>query len=267
MNQDIIGERLLISSATGKVEQSLGPIYAEDWPYLELPPHQTLLRYMDLWKFEDLLESRSLYFCRADKLEPLEGTISKEGVEQTSQSDAALNSSIEISHPSHKDKEAYRETAKGVTFVNCWHINNMESQKMWDAYTTTPDSVLLITSVGRLKDSLDRQVTTSAVKYVTEDTPRTEFGERSLFLYKDVKYSFEQEYRLIVDICDMDGPNGFVDPTNPKDNFRRVGLIPESLVCGLQPHPNADVKTKEKIGALVCKYLPDLTPHVKSDST
>jgi hypothetical protein len=46
---------------------------------------------MDVWKFRDLLERKALYFCRADKFEdPLEGTISKEGIHGTSASDLAF---------------------------------------------------------------------------------------------------------------------------------------------------------------------------------
>jgi hypothetical protein len=258
MNDMIIGERVMRKRRTGEVVQSLGPIYAEDWPYRELPADQALLRYMDLWKFEDLLRSNTLYFRRADKFEgdPLEGTISKEGVHQSSRTDEAMRRRVNLAPQSYAEMAAYRDITKSVTFVNCWHINNKECPKMWEEYTTSANSILVISSVGLLKKSLERPVMMSAVKYVDEDTPRTEFGERSLFFYKDSAFAFEKEYRLLIDLFALEGMKGSIDPSNPEDFYRRVGVKPSILIRALQPHPDANGKTKESIDALVAEYLP-----------
>lgn len=268
MEDEIIGERVLINRRTGEIVQSLGPMYAEDWPYRELPADQALLRYMDLWKFEDMLRTSTLYFRRADKFEgdPLEGTISKEGVHQTSRTDEAMKKQINLAPQSYAEMAAYRDIAKSVTFVNCWHINNEKCPKMWDAYTTSTDSILVISSVGRLKLSLERPVMMSAVKYVDEATPRTEFDERSLFFYKDSAFAFEKEYRLIVDLFALDGMKGSIDPNNPEDFSRRLGIDLDTLIYALQPHPDATAETKDKIAALVSEYLPQMRP-VQSDKT
>lgn len=268
MGDDIIGERLMINRSTGEVIGSLGPMYAEDWPYRDLPDDQPLLRYMDLWKFENMLQSNSLYFRRADKFEgdPLEGTISKEGVHQTSKTDEAMKQRITLSHQSHAEMAAYRDIAKSVTFVNCWHINTKECPKMWKEYTTSTDSILVVSTVGRLKQCLDNKVMMSAVKYVDPDTPRTEFGERSLFFYKDSSFAFENEYRLITDLYSLEGTNGSIDPLNPDDFFRTLKIELSTLIHLLQPHPDATKKTTEKITALVSEFLPQMKP-VRSNNT
>jgi hypothetical protein len=52
---------------------------------------QRLWRYIDLWKFEHMIESSSLYFRRADKLLDVgEGRLSTEHVRGTSASEIAL---------------------------------------------------------------------------------------------------------------------------------------------------------------------------------
>ena len=262
MDDDIIGERVMINRRTGEIVQSLGPMYAEDWPYRDLPDDQPLLRYMDLWKFEDMLRTGTLYFRRADKFEgdPLEGTISKEGVHQTSRTDQAMKERLQLAPQSYDEMAAYRDIAKGVTFVNCWHINNDECPKMWDTYTTSSDSILVISSAGRLKRALKREVLMSAVKYVDQDTPRTEFDERSLFFYKDSSFAFEKEYRLIVDLHSLEGPDGAIEPANPNDFSRNLGVDLQTLVYALQPHPDAGDETKEKIAALVSEFLPKMAP-------
>lgn len=262
MEDDIIGERVLINRRTGEVVQSLGPMYAEDWPYLDLPDDHPLLRYMDLWKFEDMLRTSTLYFRRADKFEddPLEGTISKEGVHLTSRTDKAMMERIQLAPQTYAEMAAYRDIANGMTFVNCWHINNNECPKMWESYTTSSDSILVISSAGRLKRALDREVMMSAVKYVDQNTPRTEFGERSLFFYKDSSFAFEKEYRLVVDFYSLAGTNGSIDPENPDDFSRKLGIDLGTLVYALQPHPSATNKTKEKIAALVAEFIPQMKP-------
>lgn len=262
MEDDIIGERVLINRRTGECVQSLGPMYAEDWPYRDLPDDHPLLRYMDLWKFEDMLRTRTLYFRRADKFEgdPLEGTISREGVHQTSRTDQAMRERIRLAPKSYAEMAAYRDIAKGVTFVNCWHINTDECPKMWNAYTTSSDSILVISSAGRLKRALELPVMMSAVKYVDENTPRTEFDERSLFFYKDSSFAFEREYRLIVDLYSLEGANGSIDPENPDDYSRKLGINLGTLIYALQPHPDATAETKQKIATLVSEFLPQMKP-------
>jgi len=262
MEDDIVGERVLINRRTGEVVQSLGSMYAEDWPYQDLPDDQPLLRYMDLWKFGDMLRTGTLYFRRADKFEddPLEGTISKEGVHQTSRTDKAMKERIQLAPQTYAEMAAYRDIAKGVTFVNCWHINNNECQKMWGTYTTSSDSILVISSAGRLKHALKREVMMSAVKYVDQNTPRTEFGERSLFFYKDSSFAFEKEYRLIVDLYSLEGVNGSIDPDNPDDFSRKLGIDLGTLVYALQPHPSATNETKDRIAALVAEFIPQMKP-------
>ena len=137
---------------------------------------------------------------------------------------------------------------------------------MWESYTTSSDSILVISSAGRLKSALEREVMMSAVKYVDEATPRTDFDERSLFFYKDSAFAFEKEYRLIVDLFALEGMNGSIDQNDPADFYRRLEIDLGTLIYALQPHPDATAETKDKIAALVSKYLPQMRA-VQPDKT
>ena len=174
-----------------------------------------------------------------------------------SASDRAFAGRVKIAPQCYADLAAYRDVAKAVTFVNCWHINNDEDPRMWQAYTTTNDSVLLISSAGRLKASLQHPVAMSAVKYVDESTPRTEFGERSLFFYKDTEFAFEREYRLLIDLFDIGGE---IRHDHPDDFFRRVSVDITTLVYAVQPHPKSTDKTQQKIASLLSDVLPCMRP-------
>jgi hypothetical protein len=253
-SSDIIGSRCITHRASGTQFTVPAPIYREDWPYSSIHPQQALLRYMDFWKFEDLFQKQSLYFSRADKFkDPLEGMPSPDGVQGTSASDIAFQKTALWVEPCYEEQLAYRAIAKGCTFVNCWHINTIDTPAMWDAYTKSNESVLVVTTQERLEASLKQQVVKSGVKYVSSETPRTEFGDRSLFFYKDEQYSFEQEYRLLVDLMML---GGSVSPDDRADFGRHIPVDLSMLVQFILPHPQANEETRNKIEALVREHLP-----------
>jgi hypothetical protein len=256
MNEEssVIAYRAIRNRATGELVTAPAPIYAQDFPYGGVSPQQPLLRYMDLWKFEDLLSSQSLFFCRADKFkDPLEGTISKKEIHGSSKSDVAFAKTANFQKQEYEKAVEYRNTAKACTFVNCWHINNNESQAMWDAYTETPASVLVISTAMRLASSLKEPVFGSAVKYVSEDDPRTEFDGRSLFFYKDLEFDFEREFRLLIDLIMI---GGSIQSDNEADFFRRVPVDLSILIHAIQLHPQATQTTRDRVASLVCQHLP-----------
>jgi hypothetical protein len=204
---------------------------------------------MDYWKFEDLLKTGELYFCRADKFtDSLEGTLSPEGIHGTSASDHAFSAVPGLGHDGYHERAAYRARAKACTFVSCWHINEQPDRRMWDAYTKSSDSVVMVTSADRLAASLKQHAFGSAVKYVSADTPRTEFDERSLFFYKDSSFAFEQEFRLVVDLMIL---GGTIREDDPNDFFRRFPVDLDTLIYGIQLHPDAEGPTKAKLGELI----------------
>lgn len=250
----VIGHRCIRNRETGEIVTELTPIFAEDWPYGFVHPNQPLLRYMDFWKFQDLIESGELYFCRADKFaDPLEGTISKPGVHGTSASDLAFFSKVPVSREDHAKLAEYREIARSSTFINCWHMNTEESPRMWADYTTSSDSVLVITTAENLVNALKRKVMMSPVKYVDENTARTEFGIHSLFLYKDEAFAHEREFRLLIAPL-MDGETVLRD--DPDDFFRKVPVDISCLVDKIQIHPQASPETYERVKSVVRRHLP-----------
>lgn len=248
----IAGYRAIKNRVTGELVTEPTPVYAEDISYQEVHPDQPLLRYMDFFKFEDMLKTQTLYFCRADKFaDPLEGTVSEEEVHGTSASDMALAEQVAMAEGEYEKAKAYEKVAKGCTFVNCWHINHEESQQMWDAYTSSPESVLVVTTVQKLRMSLEMPVIGAGVTYLSGNSPRTDFGNRSLFFYKDEQYTFEKEYRLLIDLAILGG-----ESIEKHDIGRKIPINLETMVQYIQPHPNATAEVKEKLGALVSEYLP-----------
>ena len=198
MAGEIIGYRYMKHRPTGRPVGPLVPIYKEDWPYKLPQPSQTLWRYMDMWKFESMLRSSSLYFRRADKLaDEGEGRLSREGVYGTSKSETAFDETYKIARD-YKQHLAAHEITRSCMFVNCWNIAGREDQRMWREYTTSPDSVVVTTSMKALHRAVaEQRIVVSRVKYISESAPRVEFSHTTPFFYEDKFFSFENELRLL----------------------------------------------------------------------
>lgn len=98
------------------------------------PPEDTILwRYLDFTKFASLLAKKAMHFCRADLLgDPFEGSYPRGSVAAREQ---------------HFQKMAYEEDllrllrtnsreSRRQMYVNCWHMNSIESAAMWNRYTS-----------------------------------------------------------------------------------------------------------------------------------
>ena len=198
MPQEILGYRYRRHRATGMPAGPLTPVFKADWPYKLPPRSQIVWRYLDLWKFEDMCRSSSLYFRRCDKFpDPLEGRLSKRGIHGTSESDRAFAAAYRNGQDYDAQTSA-QEVTRSCMFVNCWHMNTQESDRMWREYAPNSESIVITSSVKALQRTIPQgEVMISAVHYVAEDVPRTEFDHSSICFYKDNSFDYERELRLL----------------------------------------------------------------------
>src|ERR1700743_313712 len=167
-------------------------------PFLPPPDDTVLWRYSDFTKFMDLIERRSLWFCRADKFEdPLEGTFTDAEL-------AHFRALRPDGTPLYPEVHAMQEVStmmRGTTFVNCWREGPHESMAMWDIYGKGSGVVAIKSNVGLLKEafaSYSGQVNISRVKYV--DWKKSGFGGNALemCIRKDISYAHESEVRAVI---------------------------------------------------------------------
>lgn len=164
----------------------------------ELPSHDTKLwRYQDFAKFVSLLDSKKLFFTRADSFEdPFECArgynFQKDAVyadvenylrlKVTSELKSACNSNpsdTEIETALAAEKENYlkqQEEKRKSLFVSCWHENERESEGMWKLYTTAlSQGVALQTTAQRLCYALGcDSFEMGKVNYTSYDKPLEE---------------------------------------------------------------------------------------------
>lgn len=218
-------------------------------PYQEHPhfikpdnPDTKIWRYMDFSKFVSILNNECLYFSRGDMLgDPYEGTYSK--------------ANSQIRPYIYKDMSSdYREkvfntlthvfkSARAFTYVNCWHINQVESDAMWKLYLKSGEGIAIQSTYSRLVKSLQNSSEIISIGKVTYIDYLTEWmPEGSLiypFIHKQKCFEHENELRALFTKYPENGEmldfsmtpfhDGFNIKVNIKELIEGVFIAPTSL--------------------------------------
>jgi hypothetical protein len=169
----------------------------------ELNDDDMVWRYVNFAKYADLLERKKQYFVSGSKLQesdPYEGYFQKikfANQERLTDKEKQLFD--------HMDKHERDEKPKSV-FINCWHINEIESDAMWKIYATVDAGIAIQTTVKKLKASFHvhpQRVYIRKVHYVDnkkKDTSISWIPHR--FSRKGISFSHERELRIFVEGTD-----------------------------------------------------------------
>jgi hypothetical protein len=133
---------------------------------LTTPDDRTVIwRYMDIAKFLDLLERRSLYFAPLVEFsDKWEGVIA-----------AGMTNLITSSfNPGATGGivSGFRAFGRVRVRINCWYMDTSESVAMWSLYTVPPYGIAIESDVASLKTALDaaeRDVNLGQVEYLDYD--------------------------------------------------------------------------------------------------
>jgi hypothetical protein len=244
--------RAMIHRATGRIMGPIAPVFAEEWPFVAVSLKETLWRYLDYSKFEDLVSSSTLYFSRPDRFkDPFEGRITHTDPAVVSESDKVFRQSYRLADDA-ATRSAQHDVHRQVVFISCWHRNTHDTQEMWDEYTKSSDSVVVSTTVNSLIRHMPSSIMQYGVTYMSTDKPRTEFSHNSLFFYKPTKYSFEKEYRLL---RTPEAEETF-HSENPSDTHRRIPIPFLKVIHRIFIHPAASIETQTKVHAILRKFHP-----------
>ncbi|GAB6269729.1 MAG: DUF2971 domain-containing protein [Smithella sp.] len=168
----------------------------------ELTDDTILWRYLDTAKYIDFLQGRELFFCRGDQFEDkYEGSFT-----------SSLKNAIEQAYRKNHIAMTYEEFKKRLrerVFVNCWHKSPNDSMAMWQLYGKTNLAVAVTTTVGKLREELERVrperfLSIKKVTYVKywRDPALDIKPYSNVFAYKVTAYDFEKEVRVIIDRFD-----------------------------------------------------------------
>lgn len=195
-------------------------------------------RYINFTELISLFEESALYFSRADKLEdPFEGSLPLRNVEIRN----------EMTNLPTKVRATFPNIYKGIRkfmYINCWHMNNFESEAMWRLYLKSDEGLAIQSTFNRLTKSLDsckdKDIYVGTVKYI--DFSKDVIPVDNMFypyLRKRVSYSHEQELRAVFlympsdmpkEVFDLqhDTESGFYIPTDLKSLVETIYISPAS---------------------------------------
>jgi hypothetical protein len=213
----------------------------DDYPYREVSNGVTLWRYLNGYKFEHLLETRSLWFSRIDQFNDQEEGLKPESSENSTGEQRFFDKyNISAWGEQYSGASSEQRTAK---FGICWHMNSRENAVMWRRYTPEcNDSIAIVATVKSLQRGLrnsGRALRCSPVQYRGPNDPRPQIDYDSIFFYKDkALYSFENEYRILTSILpselplvlDSDLSKRRIIPFNTNAGIRRIIFHPDATV-------------------------------------
>lgn len=98
-------------------------------------------------------------------------------------------------------EKIYRDY-RNHTYVNCWHMNEFESDAMWKIYLKSDEGIAIQSTYNRLINSFDplddKIINVGIVSYIDYSKQSMPFDGFSPFIYKRVSYSFENELRALL---------------------------------------------------------------------
>ncbi|NWK52179.1 DUF2971 domain-containing protein [Acinetobacter sp. SwsAc5] len=173
----------------------------------DLENNNPLWRYMDTSKFLDLLLHKNLVFPRFDRFEdPYEGHANH--FSELVKKELAKHFGIDSSHTyGGSIFSDYVNISNFYAYVSCWHHNKNESAGMWKLYCSTPESLVIKTDVGALKESLSSSeefhLIFSKVSYDSglEGVKIKNLKDVNVFnslLMKRESFEHEKEYRILL---------------------------------------------------------------------
>jgi hypothetical protein len=180
-------------------------------------------RYVDFAKFVDMLATMSLYFaCTSQMTDPYEGWMPRSHIAALT----GLNDTYLIQMKDACDKAlALRPQLAPTAFdgiledarrkldltrvlrevnlkfgLNCWHINDDESEAMWRLYASAGNGIAIESTADKLKNSLRTDgIIIDRVRYMNFERDEIEKGHEHYGLFlKRTAFAHEMELRATI---------------------------------------------------------------------
>ncbi|MFC7213705.1 DUF2971 domain-containing protein [Saliphagus sp. GCM10025334] len=183
-------------------EESVPLIESDKWNPPQPKSDEKIWRYRSLGQFVTLLDREKLWFSRSDNFDdPYEGSVPPMNIhDRRSKYDEGTQAAL---------SDTYR-SFRLLTYLNCWHMNNHESDAMWRLYTDGR-GVAIISTPESVKKSLENtdDLEFGEVTYI--DYSKETICEDSTiapYYHKRNGFRHEQEYRILYRDLDKFPENG-----------------------------------------------------------
>jgi len=220
----------------------------------------TIWRYMDFTKFVSLLDTKRLYFARADKLgDPFEGSLPRPNATNGDWLLQYMTEPAQVVRQANTEqrRKSNRSFVKWNA-INCWHMNEGESAAMWKLYLKSEEGIAIRSTYRMLRDSINdpEPVRIGTVRYINYESDSIQAGNMLVpFLHKRRSYEHEREIRAIVTRVPTEDAG--VDPWDlPGIIANGVGISVDldRLVQGVQVAPGSEPWFLDLVKSACKKY-------------
>lgn len=213
-------------------------------------------RYINLDKFQSILERKALFFCRADKfVDPFEGSLPRREFEHHLK---------ELQPRTVQALSIYNRKLTALTLINSWHYNDVESDAMWQLYLKTNRGIAIQSNFQRLKESFKNtpeEIHIGRVRYLDydndifydrEEFPHIAFNAYIPFIHKRKHFQHEQEYRATTEV---EGTKNFKYDWASEDfeNGKHIGVDPTQLIEQVVLPPKSDEAFELEVKELISR--------------
>jgi hypothetical protein len=218
-------------------------------------------RYLDFTKLVSLLESCSLYFCRADKLgDPFEGSYSEADLSYRKQTCERFRIPFEKLNAL---LSGYYKSIREHTFVNCWHISEHESAAMWKLYLKSDEGIAIKSSFKDFSKCFivcpEHDVFIGMVNYLDYKFDVIKDKSIGAFFSKRKSFDHEKEIRAVIQtpqIIPLERlfENGMISETSICETGIYIPVSLETLIHKFYVSPTSPDWFKNLIESVVKKY-------------
>ncbi len=218
---------------------------------------------MDFTKFVSLIDTKALFFSRADKLgDTFEGSYSKANLQ--------LRPHVYKNVPEHALKKISiaLEQLRRYVAINCWHINDYESAAMWSLYVQGDEGIAIQTTFKSLTESFcvhtADPIYVGKVQYIDYDTDWMPEGNLFYpFIHKRRSFEHENELRAILTRF-LINKDGFDLSSESIQNGVLVSVDLEILIHNIYVSPTSPEWFYNLVKSILNKY--GLSKNVKQSS-
>lgn len=227
-----------------------------------IPPadeNMKIWRYMDFTKLVSLIDTKKLFFCRADKFDdPFEGSYPRLNVEFRKKTPISLPKEHHQDYINGMKKriEVNKDMLRYIT-ANCWHMNEYESAAMWNLYLKSDEGIAIQSTYKLLKESIidEEDVFISKVKYIDYDKDLIvhDMDLSAAFIHKRISYEHEKELRAIAVKWPIE-PRGLNFSKETIKGGLQIKVDVKTLIQKIHIAPNSPNWFKELVQSVVKHY-------------
>ncbi|WP_049971200.1 DUF2971 domain-containing protein [Haladaptatus cibarius] len=225
-------------------------LFQDEWRPPQPSSDEQLWRYRSLGQYVTFLDREELWFSRADQFDdPYEGSLPRLNVEKRD---------MEFEKVRSEGMKRAIEGSRYFSFLNCWHMNNHESDAMWRMYTEN-NGVAIITNPMNLKNAIEseKDILSGKVEYADYENEIIPDGNTiSPYYYKREGFRHEHEYRLFFQ--ESSDPSketkSMIEILQSQETGIPISVDPDTLVEKVLVAPTAPSWLEETVRSVTRKY-------------